>query len=385
MHIVIAPDAFKECLSACDVAGLIAAGFGDVFPHAHYQCLPVADGGEGTVDAIVAATNGRKLLVNATGPQGECLPAYFGLTHHEHTAIIETAAASGLALVPKTQRNPLLATSYGTGELILAALDAGARHLIIGLGGSATVDGGAGLLQALGARLLDQQGERIGLGGAALAELACIDLSGLDRRLAACRIEVACDVDSPLCGPQGAAAMFGPQKGATPAMVALLDANLGHYAQLLTRATGRDVAAVPGSGAAGGLGAALLAAFDVQLQPGINIVAETVGLDAAIARADLVITGEGRLDAQTARGKAPFGVAQRAKRHGKPVIAIAGSLGKQSAALQALGFDAMFSVVDGPCSLEQALRDAPDNLRRTAREVAALLKLGMAQGRHAQM
>ncbi|KAF0815373.1 Glycerate 3-kinase [Andreprevotia sp. IGB-42] len=376
MNIVIAPDSFKESLPASAVAAAILAGFATGFPAARCVCLPVADGGEGTVDAIVSATGGRVVAATVTGPLGQPVDAFFGLSGDGDTAIIEMAAASGLALVPPARRNPLLTGSHGTGELIIAALDAGARQLIIGIGGSATVDGGAGMLQALGAGLHDAQGSQIRAGGGALDQLARVDLGGLDARLADCTIAVACDVDNPLCGPQGAAAVFGPQKGATPAMVAALDANLAHYASVLARATGRHVAPIAGAGAAGGLGAALLAVLDARLRPGIDIVSEAIGLDAAIAAADLVVTGEGRLDGQTAHGKAPAGVAQRARAHGKPVIAIAGSLGDNAAMLHRHGIDAMFSVLPQPCTLEQALADAPANLQHTAHNVAALLRLG---------
>ena len=378
--IVIAPDSYKESLSALEVAQAVAAGFRQVFPAAEYVLVPVADGGEGTVDAMVAATGGRKETVAVSGPLGEPVEAFYGLTGDGATAVIEMAAASGLALVPPERRNPLLTTSRGTGELIRAALDAGARRFILGIGGSATNDGGAGMVQALGARLLDAQGHELGPGGGALADLDRVDVSALDPRLKARRIEVACDVDNPLTGPRGASAVFGPQKGATPAMVQVLDANLARLARIVERDLGVAVDAVPGAGAAGGMGAAMLAFFGATLKPGIEIVTAAVELDAHVRDADLVITGEGRIDFQTVHGKTPIGVARVAKRHGKPVIGIAGSLGADVGVVHAHGIDAVFSVLGKPCTLDEALRDAAANVELTARNVAAVLRIGLPRG-----
>ena len=378
--IVIAPDSYKESLSALEVAQAIAAGFRQVFPAAEYVLVPVADGGEGTVDAMVAATGGRKETVAVSGPLGELVEAFYGLTGDGATAVIEMAAASGLALVPPERRNPLLTTSRGTGELIRAALDAGARRFILGIGGSATNDGGAGMVQALGARLLDAQGHELGPGGGALADLDRIDVSALDPRLKACRIEVACDVDNPLTGARGASAVFGPQKGASAEMVQALDANLARLARLVERDLGVAVDTVPGAGAAGGMGAAMLAFFGATLKPGIEIVTAAVDLDTHVRDADLVITGEGRIDFQTVHGKTPIGVARVAKRHGKPVIGIAGSLGADVGVVHAHGIDAVFSVLGKPCTLDEALRDAAANVELTARNVAAVLRIGLPRG-----
>lgn len=380
MKILIAPDSFKESLSALEVAQAVQAGFSQVFPQAIYVLVPVADGGEGTVDAMVAATGGRRESVTATGPLGTPVEAFYGLTGDGATAVIEMAAASGLMLVPAAQRNPLLTTSRGTGELIRAALDAGARRFILGIGGSATNDGGAGMVQALGARLLDARGEDIGPGGGALAGLERIDVSALDARLAECCIEVACDVDNPLTGPRGASAVFGPQKGATAEMVQTLDANLARFARIVERDLGVAVDAVPGAGAAGGMGAAMLAFFGATLKPGIEIVTAAVDLDTHVRDADLVITGEGRIDFQTVHGKTPIGVARVAKRHGKPVIGIAGSLGANVGVVHEHGIDAVFSVLNRPCTLDEALRDAAANVELTARNVAAALRIGLARG-----
>ncbi|QNH10718.1 glycerate kinase [Xanthomonas sp. SI] len=383
MKIVIAPDSFKESLSALEAATQIEAGFREVFPAWSYVKVPVADGGEGTVAALVAATGGRVVGRTVTGPLGAPVEAFFGITGDGRTGIVEMAAASGLALVPAGRRDPLAATSYGVGELLLAALDAGARKLIVGVGGSASNDGGAGMTQALGVRLLDAHGRALdaGVGGGALARLARIDASGLDPRLRQCAIEVACDVDNPLTGPAGASAVFGPQKGATPALVAQLDANLQHYARVIETDLGIALAGLPGGGAGGGLGAALVAFLGAQLRPGADIVAEALGLDALVADADLVITGEGRLDRQSVHGKTPLGVARIARRHGKPVVAIAGGLGAGAELLHAHGIDAMFGAVQRACTLEQALAEAAANLRLAARNVAEAIRIGRGLGR----
>ena len=375
MKIVIAPDSYKESLTALEVATEIEAGFREIFPDADYLKIPMADGGEGTVASLVAATGGKLVTLEVSGPLATPVRAFYGLTGDGTTAIIEMAAASGLALVPQKLRNPLLTTSFGTGELIKAALDAGARHLIIGIGGSATNDGGAGMLQALGVQLLDRRGGEIGFGGGSLTNLDQIEASGLDPRLKLCRIEAACDVDNPLTGPKGASAVFGPQKGATREMVAQLDENLARYAWVIGRDLGVQVDSVPGAGAAGGMGAALLAFLGAQLRPGIEIVMEAVGLEACVRDADLVITGEGRIDSQTVHGKTPIGVARMAKRFGKPVIGIAGCLSTDVAVVHDFGIDAVFSVLSQTCSVEEALTNAAANVRAASRNIAAALKL----------
>ena len=375
MKIIIAPDSFKESLSSQDVASAIEAGFRDIFPHAEYLKLPIADGGEGTVAALVAATDGDLINLTVTGPLGDQVQTFYGRSGDNGTAVIEMAAASGLDLVPPARRNPLLTTSFGTGELIRHALDQGLRDFIIGIGGSATNDGGAGMLQALGARLLDANEEQIGYGGGSLAELARIDVSELDERLKDCRIQVACDVDNPLTGPRGASAVFGPQKGATPAMVEQLDRNLGHFAALIRRDLNRDIEQRAGAGAAGGMGAALLGFMQAELRPGVEIVIEAIGLAEAMVDADLVITGEGRIDGQTVYGKAPIGVAKAAAQRQIPVLGFAGCLGDGAEAVLEHGISALFSIVTGPCSLEEALANARRNLRITARNVAAVIQL----------
>ncbi|WP_033577769.1 glycerate kinase [Dickeya chrysanthemi] len=378
MKIVIAPDSYKESLSAQEVATQIEAGFREVFPEASYVKLPVADGGEGTVEAMVAATRGKIVKVNVTGPLGDDIEAFFGLSGDEKTAFIEMAAASGLERVPPHLRNPLLTTSYGTGELIRCALDHGVRHCIIGIGGSATNDGGAGMVQALGAQLLDEAKQPIGFGGAELARLAYIDVRLLDPRIQQCRFEVACDVTNPLTGKQGASAVFGPQKGASEAMVEQLDQALQHYAGVIRHDLDIDVEQVSGAGAAGGMGAALLAFCGAELRRGIEIVTEALGLDELVKDASLVITGEGRIDSQTIHGKVPIGVASVAKRYHKPVIGIAGSLTADVGVVHDHGLDAVFSVLYTICSLEEALDNAADNVRMTARNIAATIKLAQA-------
>jgi glycerate kinase len=375
MKIVIAPDSFKESLSALDVATAIESGFREIFPQAEYVKLPVADGGEGTVEAMVAATGGRVIEANVTGPLCEPLKAFFGLSGDDKIAFIEMAAASGLESVPQDKRNPLKTTSYGTGELIKNALDHGVEHCIIGIGGSATNDGGAGMVQALGARLLTADGKEIGYGGGELKHLANIDIGGLDKRIKKCRFEVACDVTNPLTGDEGATAIFGPQKGATPEMIAQLDGYLKHYAQIIKKDLGIDVEHVPGAGAAGGMGAALYGFCHAELRQGIEIVTEALGLDALVRDATLVITGEGRIDSQSINGKVPIGVARVAKRYNKPVIAIGGSLTQDVDVVYEHGLDAVFSVLYSICTLEEALDNAADNLRKSARNIAATIRL----------
>lgn len=376
MKIVISPDSFKESLSAVAVSEAIARGFKRVWPDAEYVLLPMADGGEGTVETLVAAADGRLLQADVTGPMGDPVRANYGLINGDKTAVIEVAEASGLHRVPSSERDPRRATSYGTGELILTALDDGARHILMGLGGSATNDGGAGLLQALGARLTDKDGHSLKPGGAALTDLHNLDLSTLDPRLNQCQIDVASDVTNVLCGKEGATAIFGTQKGATPDMVTKLDACLTHFGHQLEAACGKAIINLPGAGAAGGIGAALMGALDADLQPGSALIARAVGLPEAMHQADLVITGEGRLDSQTAQGKTPMGVARIAQEAGVPVIALGGSLASDADSLTDHGFSAVFGSVQAPMALENALNDAAENMERLAGNVAATLKVG---------
>lgn len=375
MKIVLAPDSFKESLSALQVAESIERGFKQVLPNAEYEKVPMADGGEGTVQSLVDATGGRIIKKTVTGPLGEAAEAFFGILGNEKSAVIEMAAASGLHLVPATKRNPLLTTTRGTGELIAAALEYNVNHIIIGIGGSATNDGGAGMARALGARFLNSDGQEITEGGGALSDLAAIDLSSLDSRLAHVKIEVACDVDNPLIGPKGASAIFGPQKGATPEIVNQLDENLAHYAEIIEKDLGVKIADVPGAGAAGGLGGGLLAFMKAELSRGVDIVMEAAKLSDIIAGADLVITGEGKIDGQTIFGKTPIGVAKTAKKHGVPVIGIAGNVAGDSDAVHEYGIDAIFSIVPGAVSLQEAFLHADKFVERTARNIAAVWQL----------
>ncbi|MEM6162109.1 glycerate kinase [Erwinia sp. P6884] len=381
MKIVIAPDSYKESLSAQQVATQIELGFREIFPDAHYVKLPVADGGEGTVEAMVAATDGHIVRLDVTGPLGESVPAFYGLSGDGSCAYIEMAAASGLELVPAAKRDPLITTSWGTGELIRNALDKGVEHFIIGIGGSATNDGGAGMVQALGAKLLDKRGEQIGFGGGELSSIDSIDMREFDARIQHCRFEVACDVTNPLLGKEGASAVFGPQKGATPELVTQLDNALAHYAGIILRDLGIDVLSVPGGGAAGGMGVALHAFCQAELRRGIEIVTEALGLDELVKEATLVITGEGRIDSQTIHGKVPIGVAKVAKRYNKPVIGIAGSLTEDVSVVHQHGLDAVFSVLYSICTLEEALDNAAENVRMTARNIAASLAIGQQMPR----
>jgi len=374
MKLVIAPDSFKESLSAQQVASAIAQGWQTVYPQADIHLCPMADGGEGTVDAVLAATGGERRELTVRGPLGQPVQAHWGWLE-DGQAVIEMAAASGLHWVEPTLRDARITTSYGTGELILAALDAGARRIILGIGGSATNDGGAGVLEALGVRLLDGHGRPLAAGGAALANLQRLELDGLDPRLAGVEVLVAADVDNPLCGPRGASHVFGPQKGANPEQVEELDCALGHYADVMAAALGEDVRELPGVGAAGGLGFAAKAVLGAAFRPGIELVAELSGLAEAVQGADLVITGEGRLDGQSLHGKTPVGVARIAKAAGVPVIALAGSLGEGYQRLYDAGIDAAFSLTPGPLSLEQACRDAAVELAARAADLARFWRL----------
>ncbi|WP_138737995.1 glycerate kinase [Pseudomonas sp. FSL W7-0098] len=375
MKIVIAPDSFKDSLSAEKVADAIAAGLADVMPHAQLIKCPMADGGEGTVEAIVAAGNGQLRRNHVQGPLGAPIEAHWGWLPDSHTAIIEMAEASGLQLLKPEQRNACITSTFGTGELIKAALDAGARRVILAIGGSATNDAGAGALQALGLGLFDAQGNHLPRGGLALAHVARIELSGLDPRLAEVRFEIAADVNNPLCGEHGASAIFGPQKGASAEQVRLLDQALGHFADHCANVLPKDVRHEPGSGAAGGLGFAAKAFFGAQFRAGVEVVAELVGLAEAVKGADLVITGEGRFDAQTLRGKTPFGVASIARAEGVPVVILAGTLGEGYQALYEHGINAAFAIASGPMTLQDACARAAPLLTDRARDIARLLIL----------
>ncbi|EKF9133385.1 glycerate kinase [Vibrio cholerae] len=372
MKVVIAPDSFKESLTAKQVCDAIQAGLARVWHDAKFVAIPVADGGEGTVQSLVDATQGRLVEVKVMGPQGKRVEAFYGMLGDNQTAVIEMAAASGLHHVPVAQRDPKLTTSFGTGELIRHALDQGVTKLIIGLGGSATNDGGVGMLAALGARFTNADGDPIQLTGGGLHELTHIDLQDFDPRLQNCDILVACDVNNPLCGDKGASAVFGPQKGATPEDVQLLDGTLRQFGLLTEKVTGKMVLESAGAGAAGGMGAALLAYTQAILRPGIEIVLETVQLAHQVSDADLVITGEGRIDSQTVHGKTPMGVAKVARRFDVPVLALCGCTGDNYQAVYQCGIDAVFAAVPRAMSLEDALKESDFNLADLAENVARL-------------
>jgi len=380
MRIVVAPDSYKGSVPALGVAEAMARGILAVFPEAEVLKVPIADGGEGTVDAMVAATGGRLMWTEVPGPLGEPVRAAWGVLGDGRTAVLEMAAASGLPLVPAALRDPRITSTCGTGCLLKAALDAGLRRIVVGIGGSATNDGGAGMAWALGARFLDALEQPLPQGGAALARLARIDLAGLDPRLAQTEILVACDVDNPLTGPRGAAAVYGPQKGASPAMVRELDQALGVLAGVATRCTGRAVAELPGAGAAGGLGAGLLWFTPARLRPGVEIVLEATGFEALVAGADLVLTGEGRTDAQTAMGKAPAGVAAIAGRHRVPVVCLSGGLGEGTEAVLECGIAALASIVPRPMELQACIDQGPDLIEAATARVCRLLRVGMRLG-----
>ncbi|ADO80476.1 TPA: glycerate kinase [Haemophilus influenzae] len=373
MKFVIAPDSFKESLTALEVATAIETGFKRVFPDADYVKLPMADGGEGTVQSLVDATQGKLIECEVTAPLGDKVKSFFGLSGDGKTAIIEMAAASGLHLVPPEKRNPLLTTSYGTGELIKLALDLGVESFILGIGGSATNDGGVGMLQALGMQCLDSQDKPIGFGGAELANIVKIDVQQLDPRLQQVHIEVACDVNNPLCGECGASAIFGPQKGATPEMVKQLDVALSHFAEIAERDCGKQIRDQAGAGAAGGMGGGLLLLPSVQLKAGIQIVLDRLHLIDYVKDADVVITGEGRIDAQSIMGKTPIGVARTAKQFNKPVIAIAGCLREDYDVVFDHGIDAVFPIIHQLGDLSDILKQGEQNLISTAQNVARVL------------
>lgn len=383
MRVLIAPDSFKGCLSALQVCDALERGVLRAVPDAETVKAPMADGGEGTVEALVDATGGRYSTERVVGPLGVPTQARFGVLGDSETAVIEMAAASGLPLVPPARRNPLLTTTFGTGQLIKAALDLGCRKFIIGIGGSATNDAGAGMAQALGARMVDAHGaEIVRASGGRLADIVHIDVAQLDDRLSESQVRVACDVDNPLFGETGAAHVYGPQKGATPEIVALLDTGLQHFAALLKKDLGADVTDVPGAGAAGGLGAGLMAFCHATLQRGVDIVIDVVRLDERMRGADLVITGEGRIDRQTSHGKTPHGVARVAGENGIPVVAVGGSVDITAHDLHDAGFDAVFSILTEPMTLDEAMMPARAEAMLTFAGEQILRAIGIQAGRN---
>ncbi|NRD79200.1 glycerate kinase [Bacillus sp. BRMEA1] len=375
MKFILAPDSFKESMTAKKAALAMEKGIRKVFPDAECVIAPMADGGEGTVDALVDITNGHIIQSEISGPLGQKVLAEFGLLGEGKTAVIEMASASGLALIKPEERNPLLTTTYGTGELIKHALELGVTQILIGIGGSATNDGGVGMLQALGVSFKDSNGNELGHGGGFLHQLHSIDITGLDSRLKTVHIDVACDVSNPLIGKNGASAIFGPQKGADPEMVMKLDQNLSHYAKIIKQQLNHDVAMTPGSGAAGGLGAGLLAFLNAHLKNGIDLILDYTRLEDQMKDADFVFTGEGSIDSQTIFGKTPYGIAMAAKKYSVPVITIAGKIGTGIEPLYEIGMTSIIGISKGITSIKAALEFGEVNLAFAAENVCRLLSL----------
>jgi len=380
MNVIVAPDSFKGSLTALEAADAIVQGVRDVLPDAEIVSIPLADGGEGTVEALVRATEGKIAKAKVTGPMGEPVEAQFGLLGDDVTGVVEMAQAAGLFLVPPDKRNPLQATTYGVGELMLAALDAGCTQLIVGLGGSATNDGGAGMAQALGVRLLGPEGREVGRGGAALKDLERIDISGLDPRIPRTTIYAASDVINPLCGPNGASAVYGPQKGASEEMVATLDKALWHYGGIISEQLQLEVRDLPGAGAAGGLGAGLVALAGAKIRSGPSLVLELLRFEEYLEAADLVLTGEGKIDRQIEFGKAISGVALLAEKHGVPVIALTGWLTEEDHKLAERGVAAVLPIAPGPIAEQEAMERAGELLQAGAERAMRLIVLGRQLG-----
>lgn len=373
VKILIAPDKFKESLSALKVADSIEKGILKVFPKAVIVKVPMADGGEGTVESLVDATGGKIIKTNVKDPLFRDIESFYGILGDGKTAVIEMAAASGLYLLKDYERNPMITTTYGTGQLIKDALDRGCRRFIIAIGGSATNDGGAGMATVLGVKFYDKDGIEIGLGGGELSKIYSIDTSNIDDRLKECEFIVACDVANPLIGENGASRVYGPQKGATKEMVEVLDKNLEHYGKLLEKYFNKKIIDVPGSGAAGGLGAGLMAFLNAQLKNGIEIIIETLKLEEKIKEADIVISGEGKIDFQTAFGKTISGIAKLCKKHNKPLIVIAGTV-EDIENLYEIGVSSIFSIVEKPMSLEDAIKNTSTLLEKSAERIFRLIK-----------
>ncbi|MFP1723250.1 glycerate kinase [Lonsdalea quercina] len=377
---VLAPDSFKESMTAKEVCVAMEKGLRKVFPEADYLHVPMADGGEGTVQSLVDATHGELFPLQVTGPLGTPVDAVYGIMGDGQVGVIEMASASGIHHVNAQTRNPLVTTTYGTGELIRACLDQGIAKIILGIGGSATNDGGAGMAEALGARFFDGDDKPLPRGGGALGQLQRIDVSGMDPRLAQVEIIVACDVTNPLCGEHGASHVFGPQKGATPEMVAQLDANLSHYADVVLQQLGKSVATAPGAGAAGGLGAGLMAFTRCVMQKGIDIVIEHSGLRDKLQGADYCLTGEGRIDSQTRFGKTPYGVAKTAQALQVPVIAVSGCVGDGIESLYQEGIDVIFGIIPRADPLASLLQEGPANMERACENIGRLIRISHARG-----
>ena len=375
MKIVIASDSYKGSNTSLKVAGLIEKGARKVFPEARYVKIPIADGGEGTVEALVSGLGGEIVTVRVEDPLGRPVDAFYGVI--DGKAVLEMAAASGLPLLKNNEKNPRKASTYGTGQVLMAAMEAGFRDITIGIGGSATNDGGAGMAQALGCRLLDRSGAELSRGGAALSDIASVDDSGVSPLLKDTVIHVACDVDNPLLGEHGASAVYGPQKGADPAMVKELDGALGRFADVVEKWKGRSMREIPGAGAAGGLGFGLTAFCDAEIKSGIDTILDLTDFNDKIRDAQLVITGEGKIDGQSVRGKVPIGVAARAKPAGLPVLAVVGDIGNGASAVYAYGIDSIMSTVDRAMPLEEAIARSAECLEDAAERACRMIRIGM--------
>lgn len=375
--ILLAPDSFKESMTAKEVCEAMEKGIKKVNKNITCINVPMADGGEGTMQSLVDATGGKIYNANVIGPLGNEVEASYGILGDGKTGMLEMASSSGICLVPPEKRNPMVTTTYGTGQLIKACLDHGVNKLLIGIGGSATNDGGSGAIQALGGKLMDKDGKELGFGGGELDKLHSIDITGFDPRLKDIAVEVACDVNNPLCGEQGASNVFGKQKGATAEMIEVLDNNLRHYAEVIHEQFGKDVLNESGAGAAGGLGAGLMAFFGGTLKKGIDMVIEYSKLEEKVKAADMVWTGEGSIDFQTQYGKTPVGVAKIAKKYNKPVVALAGRIGKDIDVLYGEGIDSMFCIMRGASTLESALERGKENMEKTAENIIRLLYSGI--------
>lgn len=375
MKIVIAPDSFKESMTALEAAQAIEEGMRKALTDAEFVLVPMADGGEGTVQSVIDSTGGRLKPLTVTGPLNEPVETSYGISGDGKLAVIEMASSSGLDKVPFENRNPMVSTTYGFGELIKDALDSGVEEILLGLGGSATNDGGAGMIMSLGGRLLDKEGLSIKLGGAGLKNLSDIDVSGMHPRLKEVTIRVACDVDNPLTGPKGASFIYGPQKGGTPEQLIELDRNLTHFAEVIKSKIGVDIEQVPGSGAAGGLGAGIMAFLNGNLENGGELLVDILKLDEKVADADLVITGEGGINHQTIFGKTPVAVSRVAKKHDVPVVALAGSISEGYESVYGEGIHAVFSILNQPVSLEEAIDQGYGNLKQTAENVARVIRI----------
>lgn len=373
--ILLAPDSFKESMTAKEVCHAMERGIKKANNSISCIHVPMADGGEGTMQSLVDATNGQIYTVEVIGPLGNEVEASYGILGDGETGVIEMASASGIHLVPSEKRNPLITTTYGTGQLIKSCLNHGVKKLLIGIGGSATNDGGIGVVQALGGKFLDKEGKELGFGGGELDKLVTIDLSNFDNRLKDVIVEVACDVNNPLCGEQGASYVFGLQKGATPEIMKVLDNNLRHYGILIKEKLGIDVLYESGAGAAGGLGAGLMAFLNGRLNKGIDMVIKYSKLEEKLPYADMVWTGEGSIDFQTQFGKTPIGVARLAKEYNKPVVALAGRVGTNIETLYTMGIDSIFSITRDITTLEEALEKGQENMEKTAENIIRLMNL----------